>query len=201
MLKGLPVIKDYKMSEETNRKCVVSGEIKSKEQLLRFTVLSDGRVVPDFRKKLPGKGVYVTVAKSALEKAVAANLFAKALKIKTKVNEELVEQTESLLRKQALDAVSLARKAGVLVCGMDKVVDALKRGKAAFLIEAKNAGDDGHQKILALAKELEVFSLFETEELDKELARDNTVHLALLKSRMANAVRETIVRLTSFLNS
>lgn len=201
MLKGLPVIKDYKMSEETNRKCVVSGEIKSKEQLLRFTVLSDGRVVPDFRKKLPGKGVYVTVAKSALEKAVAANLFAKALKIKTKVNEELVEQTESLLRKQALDAVSLARKAGVLVCGMDKVVDALKKGKAAFLIEAKNAGDDGHQKILALAKELEVFSLFETEELDKELARDNTVHLALLKSRMANAVRETIVRLTSFLNS
>ena len=189
------------MSEETNRKCVVSGEIKSKEQLLRFTVLSDGRVVPDFRKKLPGKGVYVTVAKSALEKAVAANLFAKALKIKTKVNEELVEQTESLLRKQALDAVSLARKAGVLVCGMDKVVDALKKGKAAFLIEAKNAGDDGHQKILALAKELEVFSLFETEELDKELARDNTVHLALLKSRMANAVRETIVRLTSFLNS
>lgn len=189
------------MSKETTRKCIVCGEVRAKELMLRFTALPDGRIVPDFKKKLPGKGVYVVNAKSALQKAVANNLFAKALRIKAKVNGELIEQTEHLLYKQALDAVSLARKAGSLVCGMDKVVDALKKGKAAFLLEAVDAAEDGHQKIVAQAKDLEIFNLFKSEELDKELAKDNTVHLALMKGSMANMVREALVRLTSFLNN
>lgn len=33
---------------------------------------------------------------------------------------------EQLLRKHALDAVSLARKAGVLVTGLEKVLEAIK---------------------------------------------------------------------------
>ena len=182
------------MSKETTRKCIVCGEVRAKELMLRFTALPDGRIVPDFKKKLPGKGIYVVNAKSALQKAVANNLFAKALRIKAKVNGELIEQTEHLLYKQALEA-------GALVCGMDKVVDALKKGKAAFLLEAVDAAEDGHQKIVAQAKDLEIFNLFKSEELDKELAKDNTVHLALMKGSMANMVREALVRLTSFLNN
>ena len=136
------------MPKETTRKCIVCGEIKEKEQLLRFAVLPNGQVVPDFKKKLSGRGVYVSVSRSALQKAVAGNFFARTLKIKAKAGAELVEQTEILLRRQALDAVSLARKAGALVCGMDKVLDALKKRKVAFLLEASDAGEDGHRKIL-----------------------------------------------------
>ena len=55
--------------------------------------------------------------------------------------------------------------------------------------------------MMAYAKNLEVFNLFKIEELDKELARENTVYLALVKGEMAKAVRETFVRLTSFLTN
>ncbi len=190
------------MQKETTRKCIASGVVAEKEQMLRFAVLPDGTVVPDFKKRLLGKGGYVCNAKSLLQKAIKANLFAKALKVKTKVSEELLAQVEGILHKQALDAVSLARKAGCLVCGMDKVADALKKNNVEFLLEASDAGEDGHKKVMAAAKNLEVFSLFKTEELDKELARDNTVHLAFLKGGdMAKAVRKTFVALTSFLNN
>jgi hypothetical protein len=84
---------------------------------------------------------------------------------------------------------------------MDKVLDVLKKNKVAFLIEAMDAGSDGHQRILNLAKDLEVFNLFKVEELDKELAKDSTVHLALIKGDMSNMVREAMVRLASFLNN
>lgn len=72
-----------KMKQETeNRKCIVCGEVKEKELLLRFTLAPDNQVVPDFKKKLPGKGIYVSVSKTALQKAVEKNLFAKAVKKK-----------------------------------------------------------------------------------------------------------------------
>ena len=188
------------MKNETNRKCIVTGEIFAKENLLRFTVLENNVIVPDFKKKLPGKGVYVRNSKKALEKAINNNLFAKAIKAPVKADKELVSQVETILFKQALNAISLARKAGVMVSGMDKVKEALKKNNIAFLLEAEDAGSDGHNKIMSLAKNIEIFNLFKIEELDKELAKDNTVHLAFIKSAMSTSVRETFVRLISFLN-
>ena len=68
-----------------NRKCIVCGEVKEKEQLLRFTLTPDNRIIPDFKKKLPGKGIYVSVSQAALQKAVDKNLFAKAVKKMSKL--------------------------------------------------------------------------------------------------------------------
>ena len=108
---------------------------------------------------------------------------------------------EKILHKRALDAISLARKAGALVSGFEKVCEAIKKNKAAFVLEAKDAGADGHNKIMNLAKNLEVFHTFNVEELDKELDRVNTVHIALLHGEMAKAVQIEISRLEDFLNS
>lgn len=188
------------MQKDTTRKCIVTGQILAKEQLLRFTLLPDNNIIPDFKKKLPGKGVYVANSRTTLEKAIKNSLFAKALKTHAKSDINLLSQVELLLRKQALDFISLARKAGVMVCGMDKVKEALKKNNVAFLLEATDAGSDGHNKILSAAKGIEIFNLFTTEELDKELAKDNTVHMAFIKSSMAQATRESFVRLSSFLN-
>lgn len=189
------------MQKDTTRKCIVTGFVCEKEKLLRFTVTPDGLVVPDFRKRLPGKGVYVSNAKTVLQKAVVGNSFSKALKSSARADNTLVEQTEAILHKQALGAVSLAKKAGVLICGMDKVVEVLNKGKAAFLLEASDAGSDGRHRIEVCAKGVEIFNLFKIEELDKELAKENTVHLAFVKGNMAKMVRETFVRLASFLNN
>ena len=107
-----------KMKQETeNRKCIVCGEVKEKELLLRFTLAPDNQVVPDFKKKLPGKGIYVSVSKTALQKAVEKNLFAKAVKKNAKVSAELVQTVENILRKKGLESMCLANYAGVFVTG------------------------------------------------------------------------------------
>ena len=187
--------------EELLRKCIVSGKSLDKNKLLRFTLSPEAEVIPDFKKKLPGKGFYVTNSINILNKAIEGNVFAKVCKQKVKVSSDLPVMVEHILRKRALDAISLARKAGCLVTGMDKVVEALKKEKVAFVLEAVDAGNDGKQKIAHMAKELEIFRLFETEELDKALNKTNTVHAAFLKGEMAKMVREEFCRLSDFLNS
>lgn len=105
---------EMKMKQETeNRKCIVCGEVKEKELLLRFTLAPDNQVVPDFKKKLPGKGIYVSVSKTALQKAVEKNLFAKAVKKNAKVSAELVQTVENILRKKVWNQFVWQRKPGI----------------------------------------------------------------------------------------
>lgn len=183
------------------RKCIVTGKVQEKDKMLRFTVTPDLQVIPDFKKKLPGKGIYVTNSQTALETAIEKNLFGKALKNKAKVSSELVVMTKQILRKKALDAVSLSRKAGILVTGLDKVLETVKKQKAAFILEALGAGDDGHQRVVLAAKDLEVFRLFDIEELDTALNKVNTVHVAFIKSETAKMVYNEFNKLADFLNS
>lgn len=182
------------------RKCIVTGDVKEKTDLLRFVVTPELLVVPDLSKKLPGKGIYVTNSRQALETAVQKNLFAKASKLKAKTDKTMVETVERVLQKRALDAVSLAKKAGILVLGLEKVLEVLKKGKVAFIVEAKDAGDDGKNRIALAAKDLEVFRLFSVEELDKALNKVNTVHAALVKSEMAQMVHKEFDKLAKFMN-
>ena len=179
--------------EETTRKCIASGQVLEKDALLRFVAGPNLEIIPDLKGRLPGRGVYV--------KNSGGNLFAKSLKRKVRPAPELEQMVEKLLRQSALQAVSLARKAGVLVTGMDKVSEALKKGKAAFLLEATDAGEDGNQKITRMAGELEIFRLFATEELDKALDKVNTVHAAFLKGEMSKMVSHEFRKLADFLNS
>jgi len=187
--------------DDVLRKCIVTGKVQEKDGMLRFTVTPDLTVVPDFKRKLPGRGIYVTNARSVLKTAIEKNLFAKALRNKAKASADLDNLVESLLRKKALDTVSLARKAGILLTGMEKVSEALKSHKAAFVLEAKDAGADGEKKMAFAAKDVEIFRLFDIEELDKALNKVNTVYAAFLKSEMAKTVRNEFNKLADFLNS
>ncbi len=190
------------MTETSNpkRTCLLTGEEKPQEQLLRFTLTPDRQVIPDFKKQLPGKGFYLTNSRKLLNEAISKNIFRKFGK-HTAVMQNLPEIVENILKNRALEAINLARKAGVLISGFDKVREKLAAGKVAFVLDAIDAGADGHAKICAAAKNVEILTLFEVEELDKALNRTNTVHAALLKSDMAQMVYNQLQRWQNFINS
>ena len=181
------------------RKCIVTGEIKEKSQLLRFVITPDKQIVPDFYKKLPGKGVYVSSSYDVLQQAIAKNVFSKVLKKNIKVSADLLQIVENILHKNALNAISLAKKAGNTVIGMDKVLEALKAGKVQFILEATDAGDDGQKKLSHYTENMQVYRLFSVEELDKALDKGNTVYLAFLKQEMSKMVQDNFEKLSTFL--
>ena len=108
---------------------------------------------------------------------------------------------ENLLKKRGLELVSLSRKAGILLTGFEKVCEAVKKDKVAFIMEASDAGTDGHNRILSVSGGLEIFNIYSVEELDKALNKTNTVHIAFKKSDMAKSVRTELTRIKNFLNS
>ena len=127
---------DHKDGPE--RKCIATGEVQPKHGLIRFVVGPDGQIVPDILEKLPGRGIWVSAERSALETAVKKGLFARSAKQPVTVPDDLFEQTEKLLARRLVNMISLARKAGQAVTGYEKVKSLLENEQAKLLVQASD---------------------------------------------------------------
>src|SRR6266705_5923939 len=63
----------------TERLCIVTRTVKPVAELIRFVVGPDG-IVPDLKRKLPGRGVWVTATRAAVSAAVERKAFGRAFK-------------------------------------------------------------------------------------------------------------------------
>lgn len=184
--------------ELIERKCILDGTVKPQGELLRFVEI-DNMLLPDFNKKLPGKGMYVTANRLSLQKALEKKLFHKVSRHNLKVADDFLETVEKLIKQQALESLNLARKSGALITGFEKVREAIKKNNVEFIIEASNAASDGKEKMVLLAKSIEIFNLFSIDELDMALNKENTVHVAILKSDVARMVYTNLKKYQNFM--
>ena len=133
--------------EVNPRTCIVTGEPGEAAGMIRFVAGPEDQVVPDLKRKLPGRGVWVTARRDLVDKAVTRNLFARGLKQQVTVSPDLASQVDELLEKQALAALSMAKKAGAAVTGHTKCDAAIRSGNAALVLHAREAAADGIRKL------------------------------------------------------
>jgi predicted RNA-binding protein YlxR (DUF448 family) len=169
------------------RFCALSREAKPIADLIRFVVGPDGAVVPDLKRKLPGRGVWVTATEDALAQAVKRNVFAKSFKKDVRAANDLVGQTERLLERSALDALAIAGKAGQVVAGFTRVEAALSGDDVIALLHARDGAADGKRKLNGLAgrgdenaRGTAIIEAFTSSQLDLALGRSNVIHAAVL---------------------
>ena len=174
----------------TMRMCAVSREVRPIDELIRFVVSPQGDIVPDLKRKLPGRGMWVTASRKAVAEAVRRHHFKKAFKRDLRVSPTLPTDTETLLVRSVTEALAIAAKAGQVVAGFGKVETALKEGTVAVLIHASDGAEDGIRKLDALARQndgnrdaeaqIPIITALKSAELDLALTRSNVIHAALL---------------------
>lgn len=62
----------------SSRRCVVTGAVRPTEEMVRFVESPGGEVVPDLKRILPGRGIWLSASRDVLNTAVAKGLFSKA---------------------------------------------------------------------------------------------------------------------------
>src|SRR5690606_20248726 len=127
----------------TERTCIVTRRTGEPDGLLRFVAGPDLSVVPDLKRKLPGRGCWVTAERGYVDQAARKNLFARAFKAKVSPPDDLGGMVDRLLAQAVLGALGLARKAGQVALGAAKVESAVRSGKAALVLHAAEASPDG----------------------------------------------------------
>jgi predicted RNA-binding protein YlxR (DUF448 family) len=167
-------------AEGPERRCIVSGVVAAKADLLRFVADPSGTVVPDMDGDLPGRGLWLSARRDMVETATRKQAFSRAARRKLVAPPDLADRVEALLRGRCLDRLGLAKRAGLVVAGFDKVRAAAKGGRVALLLEAADGAEDGRRKITALAPKARVVDMFSGGDLAAALGRDHVVHVAIL---------------------
>ncbi|TYO64938.1 RNA-binding protein [Bradyrhizobium hipponense] len=174
----------------TMRMCAVSREVKPIDELIRFVVSPEGQIVPDLKRKLPGRGMWLSASRQTVAEAVRRHQFSKAFKRELRTPQTLPADIETLLVRSVMEALGIAAKAGQIVAGFGKVESALREGTVEVLIHASDGAADGIRKLDTLARQnagnrgtkpqIPVITALKSIELDLALTRSNVIHAALL---------------------
>lgn len=177
------------------RRCIVTGEVQPKRGLIRFVVGPDGNIVPDLTEKLPGRGIWVSADRAALDKAAARGLFARAAKAKVTVPDGLSATVEELMARRVVELISLARKSGLAVAGFEKVKRWLAEGRAKVLFQASDGSERGKGKLWTPTGG-RWFGCLTASELGLSFGRDHVIHGALAAGGLTDKVILEAGRLT-----
>jgi uncharacterized protein len=182
-------------AEAPQRRCIVTGEVRDRAELLRFVIGPDGAVVPDIDERLPGRGLWLTPRRDIVERAVAKRMFARAARRPVAAPPELADRIESLLARRCSDWLGLARRAGLAVAGFDRVSEAVRHGRAALLLCALDGADAGRRKLAALGRDVPSASVLTGVELGAAFGRDRIVHAAIGGGTLCRRLRRDLARL------
>ena len=173
------------------RMCAVTRQVSHIDNLIRFVVAPSGEVIPDLKRKLPGRGLWVSLSHTSVADAVRRGVFAKSFKRELKVSKTLADDADALMVRGLTEALAMTAKAGQVVCGFAKVEAAIEGQQAIAVIHATDGADDGIRKLNAKidgvarrnaadSADFPVVSVLTKDELDLALGRANVVHAALL---------------------
>jgi uncharacterized protein len=180
------------------RLCAVSRELRPLDELIRFVVSPQGEVVADIRRRLPGRGLWLSASRRVVAEAVRRHQFSRGFKRDVRVAPTLAADTEQLLARGVVEALAIAAKAGQVIAGFSKVEALLREtetqprrhAKVAALIHASDGAPDGIRKLDGLARqnggnrgekpEIPILAVLTSAELDLALSRANVIHAALL---------------------
>ncbi len=175
------------------RQCAVTRDVLPKAKLIRFVADPEGRIVPDLKAVLPGRGVWVQAEAKYVAIAEQRRLFGRLLGDKgdpvITVEAGLADRVEQLLHNRALGALALAQKSGRIITGFAKVEAAIGGDKVEALIVASDGAEDSLRKLMQAVKRrfgssdgLQLFRSFEGLELDLAFGRTNVIHAALTRA-------------------
>jgi uncharacterized protein len=184
-----------KLTDEPERRCIVTGESQPKAGLVRFVVGPEGQVVPDVLGRLPGRGMYVEAVAASIDKAAKKNLFARAAKQPVSVPDGLVALIEGQVLRRVTDLLSMARKAGDAVTGYEKVKDMLAKGQAHVLIQASDGSERGKTKLRPPEGTGSFIGCLTAGEMGLAFGRERAIHAALAAGGLTSRVVEEAARL------
>lgn len=185
-------------ADPVQRRCIALGVPRDRALLIRFVVGPEAMIVPDIDERLPGRGLWVTADRGAIDLVLRRKLFAKAARQAVQVPENLPGLLEAALVRRCRDLLGLARRAGQGVFGQQKVRERLADGVVGVLLEAADGAEGDCRKLRALAPAMPVVRVLSAAEIGAGIGREHIVHGLLRAGRLADRFVRESSRLAGF---
>ncbi|NNK78910.1 MAG: RNA-binding protein [Litoreibacter sp.] len=177
-----------KSLEGPERRCIATGEVCDPAKMIRFVVGPDGQIVADIMGKLPGRGIWVSAGRVALEQAIKKKAFSRSAKTQVAIPDDLLGQVEDALARRVIDLISLARKAGQAITGYEKVKGLLETERARVLLQASDGSERGKSKLRSPPGKDVFIGCLTSQELGLAFGRESVIHGALTAGGLSKQV-------------
>ena len=145
----------------SERRCILSGEVLPRAQLIRLAISPSGEVLPDSAAKAPGRGAWIAPDKTALESAIADGHFKRALmrafkggpadpdghRVQLSFADDLPDAIAAALTRNLLDRVGWECRGGNIIMGSSRIEEQARTGRIGLLLHARDASEDGRRKL------------------------------------------------------
>ncbi len=197
------ITEPFSRTSASERRCILSGEVRPREELVRLALSPEGAVLPDPAAKAPGRGAWIAPARAGLEAAITDGHFRRSLMRAFKGGPEgasisfpddLPERIEAALRRHLLDRLGLELRGGNIVLGSARIEEQARSGLVALLAHASDASEGSRRKLdqaWRVGTDREGSGLhgvvlpLDRAALSVALGRENVVHLGVLGARKA----------------
>ncbi len=186
------------VAQSGEKMCLACREVFPLTEMLRFVVAPNNHIVFDAAHKLPGRGMWLCPNPEDFELATRKNLFAKSARANVLFSADLDMQIINGLKRRTLELLGFARKAGFLVFGFEAVRKAIPDGQIAVVLEAQDAARNGQERLFRPDDPFYICRAFSREELGQITGVEAQVHVAVLKSKIADEIKQTVLKLDRF---
>ena len=109
----------------TERMCAVTRQVAPIDDLIRFVLSPTGETVPDLKRKLPGRGLWVSLSRATVAEAARRNVFARSFKRDVQVSKTLADDVERMMVRGVSEALAMAAQAAP-IHGLDLAREAAR---------------------------------------------------------------------------
>ncbi|MDO3376685.1 DUF448 domain-containing protein [Geoalkalibacter halelectricus] len=185
------------------RSCLGCRKVLDKSSLVRYVLAADGRVLVDFRQKLPGRGAYTCLSRGCQREAVRRNQFQRAFRGRNQAvaEGELAAELTRQLADKVDGLLGMVRKAGLAVGGSNLVLSSLdKKDELALVIVAQDISEGVLEKVRrkADAAAVPLFTWGHKEILGRCMGKEERSVIGVKKASLATALQEGLARYERF---
>ncbi len=187
------------METASERTCAGCRDKADRDALLRFVVRAEApRLVPDVRRRLPGRGVSVHPTRACIAKALKQGGFARAIKGRPGVElDALCAMIVTQYDRRLEGLTSSAARQGRLAAGTDLARRALADGSARLLWIAEDAAGRREELAAQASRDgVPVVVRWDKAKLGALVGRAEVGVVAILDDRIALEVVATVKRAT-----
>ena len=174
--------------------CHITKKLYPNSLMIRFVITPSNILTPDLYHEFDGEEFYVIASKRTLEDLA---LYYDEKCEKTFQKENIISNIDKILSKRIISLIGLARKAGKVIIGYEKIQKSLSFNKIELLLQTKD-GSKKRKKDLLLPKfQKSRIDCLNRKELGTPFGRDSVTNVGFLKSSFTNPLIFDTSRLES----
>ena len=175
------------------RSCVACRQTSKQDQLVKYVVAPDGRLVVDYRQRLPGRGAYTCADLSCLKAAVERNQFQRSFRGRCQQvdYDSLAAEFSQAVEQKIINLLGMGRKSGQVVSGSNAIIAALRSNTdLSLVIITKDISTAIAEKIKVLSERHQVncSQLFSKDLLGQILGKGERSVVAVQAGALAEAI-------------